>query len=101
MIFGLNGGFAKRKCVIFASMGDSRRENMRDFWLKWGICKEKSRDFRVEWGNCEEKIRGFCLNGGFAKRKRDYCFNVVFAKRKRVIFAYMGDLQIENARFSG
>ena len=73
MIFGLNGGFAKRKRVIF----------------------------RVIRGICEEKIRGFCLNGGFAKRKRDYCFNVVFAKRKRVIFAYMGDLQIENARFSG
>ena len=43
----------------------------------------------------------FGLNGGFAKRKRDFCLNVVFAKRKRVIFAYMGDLQIENARFSG
>ena len=39
--FRLNGGFAKRKCVIFAQKG---------------ICEEKMRDFR--------------LNGGFAKRKR-------------------------------
>ncbi|EPP37311.1 hypothetical protein CP10743SC13_2349, partial [Chlamydia psittaci 10_743_SC13] len=41
-----------------------------DFQVKCGICKEKTRDFRL---------------------------NVVFAKRKRVIFAYMGDLQIEKA----
>ena len=27
--FRLNGGFAKRKCVIFAYMGDLRRENER------------------------------------------------------------------------
>ena len=27
VIFGLNGRFAKRKRVIFAKMGDSRREN--------------------------------------------------------------------------
>ena len=37
----INGGFSKRKRVIFASLG---------------ILKEKRRDFR--------------LNGGFAKRKR-------------------------------
>ena len=57
--FGINGGFLKRKHVIFASMGDLRRENDR-FSHKWGICKEKTHDFR--------------LNGGFAKRKR-----VIFA----------------------
>ena len=74
---------------------------MRDFRVKCGICKEKTRDFQVKWRILEEKTRDFRLNGGFAKRKRDFCFNVVFAKRKRVIFAYMGDLQIENARFSG
>ena len=27
VIFGLNGGFSMRKRVIFSSMGDSRREN--------------------------------------------------------------------------
>ena len=67
--FRLNGGFAKRKRVIFAYMG---------------ICKKKMRDFRVKLGICDEKTRDFCLNA-------------VFAKRKRVIFAYMGDLQIEKA----
>ena len=55
MIFGLNGGFAKRKCVIS---------------LKWGICEEKTRDVRVKCGISVEKTRDFCLNGGFAKRKR-------------------------------
>ena len=40
-------------------MGVSEEE-MRDFWVKWGILEEKTRDFR--------------LNGGFSKRKR-----VIFA----------------------
>ena len=73
MIFGLNGGVAKRKRMIFASMRDLRRENA-GFSHKCGICKEKTHDFRVKWGICEEKTRDFCLNGGFAKRKR-----VIFA----------------------
>ena len=64
-------------------MGDSQRENAW-FLLKWGILEEKTRDFRVKWGILKEKMRDFWLNGGFAKRKR-------------VIFAYMGDLQIEKA----
>ena len=59
MIFGLNGRFAKRKRVIFAKMGDSRRENAF-FSLNWGISEEKTRDLQ--------------LNGGFSKRKR-----VIFA----------------------
>ena len=59
MIFGLNQGFSKRKCIIFVSVGDLE-EKTRELWLKWGICEEKTRDFR--------------LNGGFSKRKR-----VIFA----------------------
>ena len=58
-------------------------EITRDFRLNGGFKKEK-RDFRIKWGILEEKMRDFRLNGGFAKRKR-------------VIFAYMGDLQIEKA----
>ena len=79
-------------------MGDSWRENAW-FLHNWGISEEKTRDFRLNVGF--EKTRDFRLNGGFEKRKRDFCLNVVFAKRKRVIFAYMGDLQIEKAWFLG
>ena len=83
----LNGGFEKRKRVIFASMADVCRENACfphkqgicklktcDLWVKWVILEEKTRGFRVKLGVCEEKSRDFCLNGGFAKRKR-----VIFA----------------------
>ena len=72
-IFGLNVGFSKGKRVIFASMGDLRRENAC-FLLKWGIFEEKMRDFRVTWRICEEKTSVFRLNWGFAKRK-----HVIFA----------------------
>ena len=61
-------------------MGDSWREN-EWFSVKWGICEKEKRDFGVKWRILEEKMRDFRLNGGFAKRKR-------------VIFAYIGDLQI-------
>ena len=57
--FSLNGGFPKRKRMIFKVNGGFANTN-RDFLVKWGICEEKTRDFR--------------LNGGFAKRKR-----VIFA----------------------
>ena len=53
--FRLHGGFEKRKRVIFAYMGDLRRENAR-FSLKWGISKEKIHDIH--------------LNGVFSKNKR-------------------------------
>ena len=90
-------------------MKDSRRENAW-FSLKWGICEEKTRDFRLK-GVLEDETRDCRLNGGFAKRKRDFQvkwgilkekmrdfrLNGGFAKRKRVIFAYIGDLQIEKA----
>ena len=66
--FRLNGGFAKRKCVIFGEMRDLRRENVR-FSLTWGILDEKTGDFRVKLGILEEKTGDFRLNGGFAKRK--------------------------------
>ena len=42
MIFRINGGFSKRKRMVFGS--------------KWVVCEKKTRDFR--------------LNEGFAKRKR-------------------------------
>ena len=88
---------------------------MHDFRVKWGICKEKTRDFRLnrgfakrkrdlwlKWGILEEKTRDFRLNGGFVKGKHVvHGSNGGFAKRKCVIFAYMGDLRRENARFSG
>ena len=59
--------------------------------------KRKGVIFGLSGGFAKRKRVIFGLNVGFAKRKRDFCFNVVFAKRKRVIFAYMGDLQIEKA----
>ena len=49
-----NGGFAKRKRVIFG--------------LNGGFA-EQTRDFRVTWGICEEKTRDFRLNGGCSLRK--------------------------------
>ena len=58
--------------MIFAEMGDLLEKTC--FPLKWGIREEKTRDFRI---------------------------NVGFSKRKGVIFASMGDLRRENARFSG
>ena len=51
-LFHLNGGFAKRKCEIFAEMGDLRGENA-SFSHKWGILEGKTRDFLVKWGICE------------------------------------------------
>ena len=49
VIFGLNGGFSKRKRVIFVYMGDFQRENVW-FSRKCVIFKEKMRDFRVNVG---------------------------------------------------
>ena len=72
MIFWLNGGFAKRKRVIFAYMLDSRRENSWFFVLIGGFAKRKRVIFRFNVGF--EKTRDFRLNGGFAKRIR-----VIFA----------------------
>ena len=68
MIFGLNGGFAKRKRVILLKWGICVEET-RDFRVKWGICEEETRDFRVKWRILEEKTRDIRFNGGFAKRK--------------------------------
>ena len=73
MCVSLKWGIREEKTRDFCITGDSQRENVC-FSLKWGICKEKTRDF--------------CINGGFSKRKG-------------VIFASMGDLRRENARFSG
>ena len=49
--FRLNGGFAKRKRVIFA---------------KWGILENKTHDFRLNGEFSKMKTRDFRLNGGFA-----------------------------------
>ena len=54
---------------------------MRDFRLNGGFAGRKHVFLGVKWGILKEKTRDFRLNGGFAKRNR-------------VIFAYMGDLQI-------
>ena len=59
---------------------------MRDFLVKWQICKKKTRDFRFNGGFEKRKHVIFALNWGFAKRKaRDFCIT--------------GDLQRENACF--
>ena len=58
--FRLNGGFLKRKLMVFC--------------VNWGICEEKTRDFRLNVGF--EKTRDFHLNVGFSKRKRDLRINV-------------------------
>ena len=39
--FRLNGGFAKRKCVIFGLNGGILEEKMRDFHLNVGFLKRK------------------------------------------------------------
>ena len=52
--FCINGGFAKRKCEIFAYMGDLRGENA-SFSHKWGILEGKTRDFLVKWGISKRK----------------------------------------------
>ena len=65
MIFGRNGGFGKRKRVIFAEMGDSQRENV----IYACVCdfRKENPCFLLKWGICVEKTRDFCLSGGFAK----------------------------------
>ena len=65
-------------------------EKMRDFRVKWGICKEKTSVFRDKWGICEEKTRNIRLNGGFSKRTCDFRLNVVFLKRIHVILGLNG-----------
>ena len=61
---------------------------MRGFLDTWGILVAKMFDLGVKWGIFEEQ-------------KCDFHINVGFSKRKGVIFASMGDLRRENARFSG
>ena len=54
MIFGLNGGFVKRKGMIF---------------VKCWILEEKTRDFRLNGGFEKRKRVIFRLNGGFLEEK--------------------------------
>ena len=58
---------------------------MCDFRLNGGFLKRKLMVFCVNWGICEEKTRDFRLNGGFEKT-HDFRFNVGQSKRKCVIF---------------
>ena len=51
--FRLNGGFPKRKRVIFWCHGGF--EKTRDFLVKWGILEGKTHDFLVKWGILEQK----------------------------------------------
>ena len=50
MIFRLNGGFWKRKCVLFLDKRGIFVEEMHDFRVKWGIFQEKMRDFHLTVG---------------------------------------------------
>ena len=70
MIFGLNGGFLKRKCVISLKWRICE-EKTRDFQVKWRISEEKTHDFLVKCWILEEKTLDFCLNEGFEK-SRDF-----------------------------
>ena len=68
MIFELNGGFSKRKCVILGIMGYFWRENAR-FCGKCGILQEKMHDLGVKRGISEEKMCDSWDNGEFLERK--------------------------------
>ena len=48
-------------------MGDSRRESMRDFLVKWGICEEKTGDFQVKCRILKEIMCDFRLMGDLQK----------------------------------
>ena len=87
MIFKLNGGFVKRKRVIFAQMVYLRRENA-SFSLKWGFSEWKMCDFHLDVGFLKRKLVVFCVNWGICKEKmRDFRLNFGFSERKREIFA--------------
>ena len=63
MIFGFNGGVAKRKCLVFWLNGGLAKTC--DFRLNVGFLNRKCVFFCVNWGICKEKMRDFRLNGGF------------------------------------
>ena len=48
MIFRLNGGLLKGKCVIFGLHGRFFEEKMRDFQVKWEILVAQQFDFGVK-----------------------------------------------------
>ena len=66
MIWGLNGGFLRRKCVILGIMGYFGRENAR-FCGKCGILQEKMHDLGVKRGISEEKMCDLGLMGYFLR----------------------------------
>ena len=59
-------------------------EKKRDFHLNGGFVKRKRVIFRVKWGILEEKTRDFRLNGGFSKRK-PVIFGLNGGDRKSVV----------------
>ena len=66
MAVRLNGGFLKRKCVIFDYMGFVGVK-MHHLGVKWEMFEEKVCDFQIGGGIFEERIHEFGLNGGFSK----------------------------------
>ena len=66
IIVGLHGGFPKRNSLFFLGTWGIFEEKMRDFWVRSGILVEKLHRFRVKCGGIsEEKWRFFGLNGVF------------------------------------
>ena len=80
--FHLNGGFRKRKCVLFEINVRFLAERMHDFWVKWGIFQGKICDFRVKWGTFQGKRRDFHVKWGIFREKMcDLGDKGVFLKR--------------------
>ena len=48
---------------------ENGEEKTRDFRLNGGFAKRKRVIFKLKGGICEEKTCDFCLNGVFEKRK--------------------------------
>ena len=69
MIFRLDQGFLKRKCIIVGLHGGFPKRNSLFFLGTWGIFEEKMRDLGVKWGISEEKMCDFGDNGVFLQRK--------------------------------
>ena len=95
MIFRLDRGFLKRKCIIVGLHGGFPKRNrlfffflvkwgifeekMHDFQIKWGIVEGKMCDFRVKWGILEEKLRFFLVKWGISEEKmHDFRLDVRF-----------------------
>ena len=81
MIFRLDRGFLKRKCIIVGLHGGFPKRNRLFFFflVKWGIVEGKMCDFRVKWGILEEKLRFFLVKWGISEEKmHDFRLDVRF-----------------------